>query len=240
MRHPVEVAAVHNYSSYGGRMSVHILGGRVGHDVASPLERPTINRRGEGVVHDERHPVAMGDACELLNIQHAASRVGDGFAKHGARVGAERLLYLLFRSLLVDKGAVDAKFLHRHTKEVERSAVDLGGGHDVRPSLADVEHGVEVGGLSAGSEHGTHASFKGCYLLCHGVVGGVGQTGVEVARFLQVEELCHLLGVIIFESGTLINRWLNGLSVLWLPSSADAEGCRFQFLFHNVSLLIDL
>ena len=51
-------------------------------------------------------------------------------------------------------------------------------------SLADVEYGIEVGGLSTGGEHSPYSTLKGADLTRHGIVGGVGQTGIEITLFL--------------------------------------------------------
>ena len=93
---------------------------------------------------------------------------------------------------------------------------------------ADVEQGVEVGGLSAAGEHGAHTALQGSNLAGHGVVGRVLQTGIEIALLLQVEEVGHFFGVVILESGALIDGQHPCLSIFWLPSSLNAEGCRFQ------------
>ena len=65
---PVKVAAVDNSATHCRGMAVHILGGRVSHDVGTPLEGAAVDGRGEGVVHDEGHTVAVGDAGKLLYI----------------------------------------------------------------------------------------------------------------------------------------------------------------------------
>ena len=68
VRFPVEVAAIHHNAANRGGMSVHIFRCRVGNDVASPLKGVAIDGRGKGVVHNQGHAIAVGNACELLNI----------------------------------------------------------------------------------------------------------------------------------------------------------------------------
>ena len=92
--------------------------------------------------------------------------------------------------------------------------------------LADVEHGIEVGSLSAAGEYGAYAPFEGCYFGCHGIVGWILQACVEIAFFLQVEEHGHFLGVIILESGALDDGEHAGVTVLGLPSCLHTKcGC---------------
>ena len=90
--------------------------------------------------------------------------------------------------------------------------------------LADVEHGVEVGSLSARSQNGTHATFELSDFLSHGIVGRVLKSGIEISLLLQVEEHRHLLRVVIFECSTLNDRHFYRLSILWFIASLHAEG----------------
>ena len=97
-------------------------------------------------------------------------------------------------------------------------------------SLADVEDGIERGGLPGGGEHAAHAALEGVDLGGHGIVGGVGQSGVEVALVLEVEEACHLLAGVILEGGTLVDGQLLRLSLGGVPPTVNAKG--FEVLFH--------
>ena len=224
IRHPVEVTAIHNHAAYLRCGAIHILSGRVGNDVGSPFKRTAVDRGGKGIVHDERHPVLMGDAGKLFNIEYGAARVADGFAKHHLGVRAESLLNLLLAGIRVYEGALDAQLLQGNTEEVEGAAVNLVRGNDVVARLADVEHGVEVGSLSARCQNGAHATFELSDFLSHGVVCRVLESGIEISLLLQVEEHRHLFRVVVFECSTLIDRNFYRLSVLWLIASLHAEG----------------
>ena len=90
-------------------------------------------------------------------------------------------------------------------------------------SLADVEHGVEVGSLTRGGQYGAYTAFEGCNLGGYSIVGGVLQTGVEVAFLLQVEEVGHLLGIVILERGALVDGEHTRLAILGLPACLYAE-----------------
>ena len=105
-------------------MTVHVLRGRVGYDVASPLEWTAVDGSGEGVVHDEWYAVAVGHLGKALNVEHVAARVGDGLAEEALRILLEASLYLLVRPFRVNEGTLYAEFLHCHAEEVERAAVD--------------------------------------------------------------------------------------------------------------------
>ena len=98
--------------------------------------------------------------------------------------------------------------------------------------LTDVEDGIEIGSLSAAGEHCAHTALERGNLAGHGIVGGVLQTGIEIAFLLQVEEHGHLLRIIIFERRTLNNGQHAGVAVLGLPSCLYAKGGGSEILFH--------
>ena len=213
MRHPVKVAAVHDRAADVDRVTVHIFGGGMGHNVRAELNRTAVDRRGKGVVHDERHAVFVRQTRELFDIQHGDRGIGDGLAEHSARVGTERLLQLLLGERLVNKGHVDAHLFHGDAQQVVGAAVDSGGSHDMAACLADIEQGKKVCRLSAGGQHAGNAAFERGDLGSYHVIGGVLQTGVKISCRLQVKQLAHVVGGIIFPSGALINRKLTRLAV---------------------------
>ena len=91
----------------------------------------------------------MGDAGELLDVEHGTARVADGFAEHYLGVRTECLLDFLLAGIRVYEGALDAELLQGNAEEIEGAAVDFVRGNDVVASLADVEYGIEVGSLTA-------------------------------------------------------------------------------------------
>ena len=223
MGHPVEVSAIDHGTAHLGGHAVHVLRGGVGDNVGTPFERTAVDGRGEGVVDDEGHAVLMGNACKAFDVEDGTARVGDGFAEDQFCVWLEGCLDFFVRGFGRDEGAVDAQFLHGHTEQVVRASIDFVGGDEVVAGLADVEHGVEVGGLSATRQHGTHTTFESGNLGCHGVVGGVLQTGVEVAVFLQVKQFCHLVRVVVLERRALDDGQFDRFSVLGLVTCLHAE-----------------
>ena len=82
---------------------------------------------------------------------------------------------------------------HGDGDQVERAAVDAGGGHDVVAAGADVEQGEKVGRLTGGGQHRRRAAFQFADFVGHIVVGGILETGVEITAGLQIEQLAHAL-----------------------------------------------
>ena len=56
-------------------MSVHVFCGGMDDDVGSPFERSAVDGCGERVVHEKGHAVTVGDASELLNVEHIAAGI---------------------------------------------------------------------------------------------------------------------------------------------------------------------
>ena len=221
---PVEFTAVHDGAAYTAAVAVHVLGGGVGHDIRAPFNGTAVDRGGEGVVDDQRDAVGMGGFRELLNVQDAQGRVGDGFAEEGLGVGAESGVQLFIGAVRADEGEVDAHLFHRDGEEVVGAAVDGGTGHHVVARVGDVEDGIEVGCLAGRGQHGRGAAFQGADAGRHRVVGGVLQAGIEITGGFQVKELAHILTGIIFEGGGLDNRDLAGLTVLRCITALYAKG----------------
>lgn len=51
-------------------------------DIGAVLERAAEDRRGHGVVDDQRHAVAVGGCGQRGDIDDVAGRVADGLAEH--------------------------------------------------------------------------------------------------------------------------------------------------------------
>ena len=144
MRHPVEVAGIHDRTAHAGAVTVHIFGGGVRDDIHAILERSAIDGRRERIVDDQRHAVTMRRVRELFEIKHDECRIGDGFAEDRLGVRLECRFELFFGAFRAYERAFDAHFAHGHVDEVERTAVDCGGCDDVVAVVADVEQCEEV------------------------------------------------------------------------------------------------
>ena len=131
MRHPVEVARVHDGTAHCGAMAVHVLGGGVRDDVGAPLDGTAVDGRGERVVHDQRHAVRMSRGGEALDVEYRERWVGDGLAEHALGVGAKCRLKLLVACIGRDERALQAHAAHGVGEQVVGAAVDGGACHHV-------------------------------------------------------------------------------------------------------------
>ena len=165
----------------------------------------------------------MSHLGKAFYVEDTTARVTDGLAEEALGVGAEFCLYALVVPILVNEGAFYTKFLQGNTEEVEGATIYIIGGDEVVACLTDIEDCIEVGGLTRRGQHGTHTALEGSNLLCHGIVGGVGQTGVEITSILKVKELGHLVACLITEGGTLIDGQLLGFALGCFPTAMYAE-----------------
>ena len=238
LRLPVKPSAVYHRSAHAGGVSVHILGGRVGNYVGSPLEGAAVDGRGEGVVHDEGHAVAVRHAGEFLDVQHLPAGIGDALAEEGLGIRPERCGYLLFRRIAVDKGALDAHFLERHAEKVEGASVNVGGADEMIACLADIKHGEKVGSLPRRGEHGAYAAFQIGYLFGHSVVGRVLEAGIKIAFRFQIEEFGHLLAGFVLECRALIDRQNARIPIAGVPSALHAERAEVEFFCFHIGVIV--
>ena len=215
---PVEVTAVNNSTSYLSGMSVHVFRGGVRHDVASPFDRTAVDRCGEGVVHDEWYPMLVSHLRKALDVEHITSRVRDCLAEETLGVRAEFCFDACIIPVRVNESTFDTQLLQCHTKQVVCTPIDSVGCDEVIASLTDVEDCIEVSCLTATGQYATHTTFQRIDLGCHCIVRWVGQTGIEIARILQIEQTCHLLTRFVLECCTLINRQDTWLTLLRRPS----------------------
>lgn len=223
MGFPVEVSAIHDAATHGHRVTIHVLGGGMRHDVNAEFNRAAENRSRERVVHNHRHAVLVGNVGEALEVQDLAGGVCHRLAKEALGVRAEGLLDFLVASVLVHERAFDAELLHGNAEEVARTAVDGAGADEVVARLADVEHGEEVRRLTGTREHRSDTAFHGRNLGCHGVVGRVLQARVEVAAGLQVEQVGHRVAGLVLESGALVDGEDARFAVFRLPTALYAQ-----------------
>ena len=76
---PVEGAAVHDHAADGIAMAAEEFRQRMHDDVGAVIDRLAKIRRCEGVIDDERHARALGDAGDGFNVGDHATGIGDGF-----------------------------------------------------------------------------------------------------------------------------------------------------------------
>ena len=200
---PVEVAAVHDHAADGGAMAANVFRSRMHDHVAAPLDRAVQHRREAGVVDDGRDAGLTGDGGDLGEREDVEAGIAEPLAVEGLGVRAERLAEIL-RILAVDEAHLDAKLGQRVMEEVVRAAIELGDGDDVVAGPSDVEDGIGDRGLARAVGERPAAALERGQALLEDVGRRVHQPRVDVAEFLQREEVRRVLGVAEDVTGRLV------------------------------------
>ena len=204
-------------------MAADELRGGVDDHVGTVLDGAQQVGGGEGGVHDQRHVVAVRDVGPGLKVEH----VGVGVAQ---RLGVEQLGVVLDGGLDgVQVGGVDerggkALVGERVLEQVQRAAVQVGGGHDVVTGGGDVLHRDGDGGRTGCHAQRSDAAFKCGNALFEDADRGVGQAAVDVAGLGQAETVGGGGGILEHEGRGQVDR--HGAGV----------GCRIGLLLAGVHL----
>ena len=213
MGHPVKLAVVDDHATQVGRMPIHVLGGRVRDDVGAPLKGTAHHGRREGVVDHQRHAVVMRGLGKALNIEHGKGGVGNRLAKDELGIGLKGCLQLLIGAVGGDKRASHAHAAHGVGEQVIRTAVDSRARDHVITGTGHVKDREEVRGHARTREHRSGAALHLADLGGNQIARGILQTAVEVARLLQVKQLAHVLGRVVFPRGGLVDGHLARLGI---------------------------
>ena len=207
---PVELAAFHDHAAEGGAVAADELGGGFHNDVGAVLQRAEQVRGGEGVVHDHRQVVLVGDGGDGLEVGQVGVRVAEGLEVDELGVLLDGVLELL-RVLGGDEGGGDAVARQGVAQQVEGAAVHVLGCDDVVAGLGDVAHRVFHGGRAGRDGQARGAAFEGRDAVFEHALGGVGQTAVDVARVRQSEAGLGVVEVVEDVGGGLVDRHRAGV-----------------------------
>ena len=84
-------AAVHNHAAHAGAVPANPLRGRLHHNVRAVLQGPEqVAARAEGVVHNQRQVVLVGNGRNGLKIGNAEAGVANGFEVNGLGIFVDR------------------------------------------------------------------------------------------------------------------------------------------------------
>ena len=213
MRHPVKRTCINNAAAHARTMTIHIFGGGMRNDVRTPFDRIAVHRRRERVVHNQRHAMSMRRISKTLDIQDGERRISNRLAKHTLSVRTESSLKLLIRAIRAHKRALETHTMHGMSKKIVSATIDSTGSNNMIASTGNIEYSKEIRSLTGASQHCSSAALHLANLRSNIVVGRVLQTSVEVAGFLQVKQLTHMLRSIVLPRSGLINRNLTRLRI---------------------------
>ena len=228
---PGEGARIDHDAADAGAVAAHVFGQRVHDDVGAVLERPAEDRRGHGVVDDQRHTMAVGGVGQGLEVDDIAGRVADRFAEYG--LGA--LIDQRFQGgdvIVGGEAHLDAGARQGVGEQVVGAAVELGHRDDVVADFGEGLHRVGDGRHAAGHGQGADPAFQRRDALLQHVVGRVHDPRIDVARHLEVEQVGAVLGVVEGERGGLVNRHGHRLGGrVGAVTGVDGQGFQFHAEF---------
>jgi hypothetical protein len=106
-------------------MAADELGGRMHHDVRTPIDWAAAVRAREGVVDDQRNIVLVGNARYRFDIEHVDLRIAEGFGKDAFRLRRDRAPDGL-QVADVDEDRIDPDFSEGDVELVDGAAVQGG------------------------------------------------------------------------------------------------------------------
>ena len=158
------------------------------------VERPAQDRGG-GIVHDQWHAEFTSDRGDLGDGEDLELGVGQGLGEIAPRavVGcpAERL----------GVGRVNETDFYTHgaqriLEHVPGAAIQIGGADDIVAGMGDVGYANKFSRLARAHGETGDAAFERRDTLFQHIGGRVHEAGIDIAEFLQREQLCRVVGAV--------------------------------------------
>ena len=222
-------------------MAADELGGGVNNNVSAVLNGADQVRGAEGVVDDQGQAVLVGNLGNGVNVGNVRVGVTQGLQVDGAGVLLDGVLDL-GQVMGVDKGGGHAESGQGVLQQVGGAAVDGFLGNDVTAVLGQGLDGVVDGGSAGSNGQSGNTALQSRDALLEHILGGVGQTAVNVAGVLQVEAVSGVLGVMEHVGSGLVNRHGAGIGdgVSLLLANMQLQGLKMVFTLAHDKILISV
>ena len=224
MRFPVEIAAVDDDAADRGAVAADIFRRRIHHHRRAVVERAHQHRR-RGVVHDQRDAERAADGGDLGDRERRSAS-GSAASRHSRRGCGHRWRGRTPRdpsgstkrvSMPWSFSVLANKFQVPPYRSVELTMLS--------PARARFcTENAEAAWPEATASAADAALDRRQPLLQH-VVGRVHDAGVDVAEFLQAEQVGGMLGAVELVGGGLVDRHRNGMGgAVAAPAGVQGEG----------------
>ena len=129
----------------------------------------------------------------------------------------------------VDEGGGNAELGQGVLQQVVAAAVDGLLCHDVVTGLCQCFDGVGDGSSAGSGSQSSHAAFQSGNALLEHILGGVGQTAVDVAGVCQTEAVRSVLAVVEHIGSGLVNGHCAGIGrgIGLLLANVQLKGLKF-------------
>ena len=135
----------------------------------------------------------------------------------------------IFQIVSVHKGGGDAELGQGVLQQIVTTAVDGLLSYDVVTGLSQCLDGVGDGSCTGSSSQSSHAAFQSGNALLEHILGGVGQTAVDVAGVCQTEAVRSVLAVAEHIGSGLVNGHCAGIGrgIGLLLANVQLKGLKF-------------
>ena len=222
-----QVGVPHQHAAERVGVAAQELGGRVHHQVDAQLQRPLVDRGGEGVVDHHDGALRVGTGGQALQVEHLARRVGRALQVQDLQAFVDRGLDGGLIAGVAERH-VDAQGGEERVEQLVGAAVGVLDAH--HPVAAAQQRQQRVGDRRhAGRERGGgSAALERAHLLLEGGDGGVGVASVDVALGLAERHRPPLVEVGVAERDRADDRHLGGAiherTFLTSPDGVGGEG----------------
>ena len=197
-------------------------------------------RGAEGVVDDQRQAVLVRDGGNGVDVGDIAVGVAQGLQIDSLGVGLDGILHL-GQVMGVDEGGGNAELGQGVLQQVVAAAVDGLLCHDVVTGLCQCLNGVGDGSSAGSGSQSSHAAFQSGNALLEHILGGVGQTAVDVAGVCQPEAVRSVLAVAEHIGSGLVNGHCAGIGrgIGLLLANVQLKGLKFIFRHCSIPLSLN-
>ena len=206
-------------------------------DICAVLDRPDQIGGPEGIVHDHRDAAAVRDLRDRVDVRDIAVRIAQSLQEDGPGVLRDGRLDL-GKVVDVHEIGLDAVQRQRVLKEVERAAVDGLLRDDASAARGESLEGVRDGRGAGSDREGRAPALQGRETLLQDLLGGVGQTAVDIAGIREAEAVRRVLTVVENVGRGLVDRDRAGIRrrIRLLLSHVQLQS--FKSVFAHDRLLI--
>ena len=175
-------------------MSTDKFGSGMHYHICSMLDGSDEIRRSEGIINHYRKAMLVSYLCNGVDVRDVAVGVSESLKINGSRILFDGILYFP-EVMSVHEGGPDAVLRKSMCQKIVASAVNGLLGYDVAAVGGKRLYHVSDGGCPGRQGEGSRAALKGGQALLQHILGGVGQSTVNISCICQTETVGSMLTV---------------------------------------------
>ena len=143
--------------------------------------------------------------CHCIDIRNVAVGIAQGFDVDGSGVLLNGILHFL-QIMHIHEGCGNAEVWQCMSQQIVAAAVDGLLCHDVAAVLGQSLNHISDGCSTGCQGQSGHAAFQSSDSLFQHILGGIGQTTVNVPCVCQTKSCCRMGAVMEYIRGSCVNR----------------------------------